>query len=130
MIGRKVVPLPYGKATLNPDRPRDGALVGISGYPFGEPVLVTNSGSMATSWSTDITEMSLPVTPFRFPDIADVYLADVEANPGNSGGPVYLTENATVIGMCVGSKRAPICDETGEPGVVDHRRLFHSSGLT
>ena len=72
VIGRKVVPLLYGKATLNPDRPRDGALVGISGYPFGEPVLVTNSGSMATSWSTDITEMSLPVTPFRFPDIADV----------------------------------------------------------
>ena len=104
--------------------------IGISGYPFGEPVLVTNSGSMATSWSTAITEVSLPGAPFRIPHIADVYLADVEANPGNSGGPVYLTENATVKGMCVGSKCAPIRDETGEPVVVDNRRLFHATGVT
>lgn len=128
VIDGKEIPLLFGTVTLNPNRPQDGAAVGISGYPFGEPVLVTNVGWMATSWSFDIKEVPVPGAPewFRWPDIADVYLADVEVNPGNSGGPVYLIENAAVIGVCVASKPAPVRDQMGNP----IRQLFYSSGLT
>jgi len=130
--GGKEVPLLFGMATLNPKRPKDGAAVGISGYPLGQPVLVTNAGWMATSWAFEITEVPVPGAPqwFRIPDIADAYLADVEVNPGNSGAPAYLIENATVIGMCVGSKLAPVRDQRGNHVIVDGRELFYSSGLT
>jgi len=117
----------YGIAKLNSDRPRDGAAVGISGYPLGKAVLVTNAGWMATSWDMDAKSYVVPGKPEYYYeiDIGDVYLADVEANPGNSGGPVFLTENATVIGVCVASLPSPTWDE-------NKKRLphFYSSGLT
>lgn len=129
VIGDKEVPLLFSTATLNPHRPKDGAAVGISGYPLGEPVLVTNAGWMATSWAFEIKEVPVPGAPewFRMPDVADAYLTDVEVNPGNSGAPVYLVENATVIGVCVGSKLAPIRDQHGN---IEEPKLFYSSGLT
>jgi S1-C subfamily serine protease len=129
VIGDKEVPLLFGTAMLNPKRPKDGAAVGISGYPLGEPVLVTNAGWMATSWAFEIKEVPVPGAPewFCMPDIADAYLADVEVNPGNSGAPVFLVENATVIGVCIGSKLAPIRNQQGN---VEEPKLFYSSGLT
>lgn len=51
VIAGKEVPLPTRTATLNPNRPKDGMAVGISGYPLRETVLVTNAGWMATSWA-------------------------------------------------------------------------------
>jgi len=129
-IGDKEIPLLYGVATLNKTRPKDGAAVGISGYPLGEPVLVTNAGWMATTWSFTTRLGATPILGtkqwFHELDVADCYFADVEVNPGNSGGPVYLIENATVIGVCVGSKLAPVRDSRGN--IVNG--LFYSSGLT
>ena len=132
VIGDREVPLLFGTVTLNPNRPRDGVAVGISGYPLGEPVLVTNVGWMATSWAFEIEEVSVPGAPqwFRMPDVADAYLADVEVNRGNSGAPVYLIENAAVIGVCVGSKPAPVRDQQGNNVRMGERELFYSSGLT
>lgn len=126
------VPLLFGAARLNPDRPKDGAAIAISGYPLSEAVLVTNVGWMATSWSFRTEEVANSGGPNRFrqPEIADVYLADVVANPGNSGGPVYLIENAVVIGVCVASKVAPVRDQNEEAVSINGRQLFHSSGLT
>lgn len=118
----------FGIAKLNPNRPRDGAAVGISGYPFGKPVLVTNAGWMATSWDSELKVITdIPDRPKWYAeyDIGDVYLADVEVNPGNSGAPVYLSESATVIGVCVASLPSPIWDKTKKP-----QPLFYSSGLT
>ena len=131
-IGDKEVSLLFDKVTFNPNRPNDGVAVGISGYPLGEPVLVTNAGWMATSWAFEIKEVSMPGTPdwFRIPDIADAYLADVEVNRGNSGAPVYLVEDATVIGVCVGSKPAPVRYEAGNNASIEGRKLLYSSGLT
>ena len=126
------VPFLLGTATLNPSRPRDGDAVGVSGYPLRQTVLVTNAGWMATSWSFEIAEAAVPGAPqlFRTPDIADTFLADLEANPGNSGGPVYLIESASVIGVCVGSMPSPVWDQDGNPARTDTQELFYSSGLT
>src|SRR5205085_6189322 len=53
------------------------------------------------------------------PPAAQRYLADLEVNGGNSGGPVYLVETAAVIGVCVATQseigRAS-CRERGEAG--------------
>lgn len=122
----------FGTAILNPNRPKDGAAVGISGYPLGQAVLVTSAGWMATSWAFEIREVPVPKASelFYIPHIVDSYLADVEINPGNSGAPVYLIENGTVIGICVGSKLAPVRDQHGNPVSVKGKQLHYSSGLT
>lgn len=132
VVNGKELPLLYGTPTFNLNRPREGAAIGISGYPLNEMVLVTNFGWIASSWETDIQEVSLPGAPpwFRVPDIADLYLGDVEVNPGNSGAPTYLIKNSTIIGMCVGSKIAPVRDQYGNQVSMDGKRLFYSSGLT
>jgi S1-C subfamily serine protease len=126
------VPLPVTVATLNPRRPRDGDAVGVSGYPLGQPVLVSNVGWMATSWSFEIEEVAVPGAPESFlrPEVADTFLADLQANPGNSGGPVYLTDSASVIGVCVGSMPSPVWDEDENPATIDESKLFYSAGLT
>lgn len=95
-------------------------------------MLVTNSGVLATCWGTDIKEVSISGAPadFRIPDIGDIYLADVEVNPGDSGAPFYDIENSTIIGLCAASKLAPVRDQNGAVVVVDNKQLFYSSGLT
>lgn len=131
-IGNQETPLPVLAAPMREERPRDGEAIAISGYPLGQPVLITNAGSLATVWSYDTAEVRLPGAPewFRFPDIADSYLADVETNRGNSGGPVYLSENGTVIGVCVGAKAAPVRYQGGSDVSLNNQQLFYSSGLT
>jgi len=132
VINDKEVPLLLGTVTFNRKRPKDGAAIGISGYPLGQPVLITNAGYMATIWSFDIQEVNIQGAPewYRKTEVADTYLADVEANPGNSGGPVYLAENGTVIGVCVGSRLAPVCNQQGDNVSIGEQQLFYSSGLT
>jgi S1-C subfamily serine protease len=111
-IGENEIPIPAEVAQLNPDRPEEGQWVGISGYPFEERVLVTNSGYVASVWT--------------IPN----YLVDVEVNPGNSGGPVYLVEDASVIGVCIAIRGSPIRRENGEVARVLDQELYYSSGLT
>jgi S1-C subfamily serine protease len=131
-LNNEQIPLPANAATLSARRPRDGEMVAISGYPLGQPVLVTNTGWMATSWSYDVAQVGVPGGPawFRRPDVADAYLADVTVNPGNSGGPVYLTETGTVIGVCVASLLSPVRNQEGKEGTIDGQKLLYSSGLT
>lgn len=132
IVGNKELSLVVDTVTLNQNKPKDGAAVGISGYPLGEPVLVTNVGWMATSWAFNIKEIPVPESPESFyrPQVADSYLADVEINPGNSGAPVYLIENGKVIGVCVASKPAPVRDQQGNNVILDGKELSYSSGLT
>lgn len=131
-IGDQEVPLLYDTPSFNPERPKDGTAIGISGYPLGQPVLVTNAGWMATSWAFNIAQLPVPEAPqwFREIRVADAYLADVEVNPGNSGAPVYLVDNGSVIGVCVASKPAPIRNSDGKSVLIDDKQLFYSSGLT
>ncbi len=136
-VAGKEIPLLFGVASLKPQKPQDGAAVAISGFPLGQPVLVTNAGWMATTWSYNISQIHPPGAPdwFRMPDIADSYLADVQANPGNSGGPVYLIENGLVIGVCLASKTVRVQQVSAqgehEPATTeDGRPLVYASGLT
>ena len=46
------------------------------------------------------------------------------------GAPVYLVEKAVVIGVCVGSKPAPVRDQRDKHATIGGRKLFYSSGLT
>jgi len=133
-IGGKEIPLLYGTPILSEERPKDGMHVAISGYPLGEPVLVTSAGYMATSWAFEIRRYArqIPGTQqwYYRADVADVYLADVEANPGDSGAPVYSVDDAKIIGVCIASKPSPIRDQNGNfVRIIDHD-LFYSSGLT
>ncbi len=111
---------------LNLDRPEDGVAIGISGYPLNQSVLVTNGGFMATSWAFELQELKLPGTPefYRKLDIADSYLADINVNPGNSGGPVYLASDGSVIGVCVAYLPTTVRDDKG--GVTDY---YYNTGL-
>lgn len=108
----------FGVPNINPNRPEDGSALGISGYPFQEPVLITNAGHVASSWVYDPRTNS------------EIYLGDVEINPGNSGGPTYLVEDASVIGVCVASESAPVWTRNGEIARIHDQALFYHSGLT
>lgn len=121
-----VPPLKLVPVILNPDRPEDGVTIGISGYPVNQSVLVTNGGFMATSWAFDLQELRLPGTPefYRKMDIADSYLADINVNPGNSGGPVYLASDGSVIGVCVAYLRTKVRDDKD-----NNVNYYYNSGL-
>ena len=106
------IPVPASQLKLNPKRPIEGQRIGISGYPLQERVLITSSGHIASVWKT----------PY--------YLADIEVNPGNSGGPVYLVEDASVLGVCVSLKPSPIRRKDGKHLVINGEEAYASSGLT
>jgi hypothetical protein len=126
------LPLLFGIPKINSDRPRDGEFIGISGYPLSSNVLLTNSGWLATSWGTEIIEEEIPGRPYWFPRkiISDVYFADIQVNPGNSGSPVYVIENASVIGVCVSNSLVPVLDEDKKEAVILGKRIFYNAGLT
>jgi S1-C subfamily serine protease len=87
--------------TLDPRQLRDGEPVFTSGYPLELPILITTSGFMASS---DPMKFE-PSTPHQ---ILDIYWADMQANPGNSGGPLFSLASGNVIGMVVADKLTPV----------------------
>lgn len=120
----------YGVPKLNPTRPRDGVPIAISGYPLDETVLVTNAGMVASSWSVTIDEIPHPSFPeMTVPDVRDTYLADVQTNPGNSGGPVYGTGDAQVVGILVAGKLTGVL-AGDQPVTVDGLPLNADAGLS
>ncbi|HEY5193118.1 MAG TPA: serine protease [Solirubrobacteraceae bacterium] len=81
-----VVGLQLGVASLRVDRPRDGTPIAISGYPLGEPALVSTAGTIASGWSVDLRDTLVSDGKWGYAqvDVADRYLADVQTNGGNS----------------------------------------------
>jgi S1-C subfamily serine protease len=114
----------YAQASICRREPRDGEAIAVSGYPLEHPALITTSGIVASAFSIDVAEREDPACPrMTIPDVADAYVADVAANPGNSGGPVYLEESGEVISVCVSFRIA-----TAEAEGVDP--FSYNSGLT
>lgn len=75
-----------------------------------EPVLVTTSGHIASAWSVDFKDALVSDGEGGYVpvDIADRYLADVQTNPGNSGGPAFALLDGTVVGMLVQTRLASL----------------------
>lgn len=128
----EVLSLLYGTVNIYTDRPQDGSVIGISGYPFEKTVLITNTGILATSWDyeTNITHARYTGFNASKPLVLDRYIGDVEVNPGNSGGPAYLIDNASVIGVCVSYRGSNVFVDDGKPAEILGRYLYYSSGLT
>lgn len=132
VFGDEPLPLPHGHVTFDIDRPQDGEQIATTGYPLANPVLITNTGHVASAWASEIKEVPVPgVAGMTRPEVADSYVADMEVNPGNSGGPTYAVDTGVVIGVCVASQLAPATfTDTGEPAVVGGHGIAYSSGLT
>ena len=115
-------------APLSVVRPVEGVTVASSGYPLANSVLITNTGVVASAWATapDAADLGVGIAIF---EPVDRYVIDLEVNPGHSGGPVYLAEDGSVIGVCVATQTAPVT-RGGEPFAVAGVRLGYSSGLT
>lgn len=123
----------HGISAPDLDRPLDGAAVAASGYPLQNDVLITNCGRIASAWSTDRDAAALlRAQDPHSRETTDRYLADLEVNGGNSGGPVYSVDTAHVIGVCVATQNANVMfgDQQGGPVFANGRPLTYSSGLT
>jgi S1-C subfamily serine protease len=95
---------------LAPRHLQDGEPVFTSGYPLDLPILITTSGFIASSDPMLFNEQT-----FR---VEDIYWADMHANPGNSGGPLFSFATGAVIGMVIQYRNAPVmfADQRGGPG--------------
>lgn len=120
----------YGVPMLQTTRPRDGEPIAVSGYPLGETVLVTNAGIVASSWSVTRAEVAHPTVPdVTLPDLRDTYLADVQTNPGNSGGPAYSTLDGAVIGVLVAGRLTEVT-AGDQPVAVNGLPVLADAGLS
>jgi S1-C subfamily serine protease len=117
-----VVPVPTAIASLDSRRVRDGEGIAVSGYPVVEPVLVTTTGTVASSWAFDLSQLPASAGPL-LAELDDLYLIDATINPGDSGAPVYRTSDGTLVGICLSFRvaRADV-DALEEP-------LTYPSGL-
>jgi len=85
---------PVTPAEIRKDHPREGEMISTSGFPLSIPVLVTNTGWLATSYFRDERDRSL-------------YLGSMLINHGDSGAPVYMSANGQVIGIVTEYRSAP-----------------------
>ena len=88
-------------------KPLDATSVEAAGYPssYGGSSLITASGLIANFWSMDdgrLVKDSSQTRQLAVKGAKDLYFAEMRTEPGESGGPVYLTENGAVAGVVRG----------------------------
>lgn len=94
-IGNKVQPARMVASPI-----RDGEPVFVSGYPLNSPTLITTSGFVASSMATEVDTTN--------GKLLDTYWLDIQANPGNSGGPVFSLHTGYVIAIQVEVQTTPL----------------------
>jgi hypothetical protein len=94
VIGGKPLRPPAQVPRLQTTPPHDGDMILVSGFPLNIPVLVTNTGWIATAFFIDERQRSL-------------YLGDIQVNHGNSGGPAYSASDGGIIGCVTEYRPAP-----------------------
>jgi S1-C subfamily serine protease len=99
--GDKEPKVTLGVAKLDQSLPPEGQTVLVSGYPLSGPTLVTQKGMIASE-PFSVVQMQRPNAPAGSltPEIEDSILLDAVVNSGNSGGPVYLPGEHSVVGIC------------------------------
>jgi S1-C subfamily serine protease len=102
MHGVQTPLLPRAPGVLDERRLKDGEPIFISGYPLDQTVMVTTSGAIASSNSFNSRELGVQGQP----GVRDIYWADIRANHGNSGGPVFSADSTKIIGMQVAMELA------------------------
>ncbi len=96
--GTDLAPTKATAAHIAKSRAQDGEAIVACGYPFGEPGLVTTSGTIASAWKSDMLMTSQIVGK---PTSIETYWVDLRVNPGNSGGPIFRMEDRSVLGVVV-----------------------------
>jgi S1-C subfamily serine protease len=82
---------------------RDGEGICTSGYPLASRYLRTTSGKIASREFSSVDP--------RTKKLASYYTADIQVNPGNSGGPVFDGKTHSVIGLCDAYLDAPLISQ-------------------
>jgi S1-C subfamily serine protease len=100
-IGDKEPKVTLGVAKLDQSLPPEGQTVLVSGYPLSIATLVTQKGMIASE-TFSFVQMQRPSAGAGLlsVEVEDAILLDAVVNPGNSGGPVYLPGEHSVIGIC------------------------------
>jgi S1-C subfamily serine protease len=132
-IGSQLPQYPTLKpAVLSIGRPDDGEGIATSGYPLSEAVLLTTSGTVASSWAFFENQSNSPDarTGFAKTSFEDRYLADLRVNHGNSGGPVYSIVTGAVIGVCKGFEDADVETHAVPSISFEGKPLIYNSGVS
>jgi len=89
---------------ISPAKILSGMEIGFAGYPFaikGVFVVVPRKGMISSTYTFNLSVEDPQTKAKRTIDVK-YFLIDGISNPGDSGGPVFITETGEVIGMLVG----------------------------
>lgn len=106
--GNQIKPI-FNAANMGTRAPKDGNRIAISGFPFNKPVLITNSGWLASSNGELFAAIPQPGMPddSAGSENPELYLADMRVNQGIDGGPVYSVENGELVGVGTSFQNVP-----------------------
>jgi S1-C subfamily serine protease len=93
-----------------------GDEVAVAGFPLSSPHLLIQEGIVSAT----------PITPVPNTEReSEEIVVDIMVNPGNSGGPVFLSATGYVIGLCRAQRLAPTVSTS--PGQASS--IMQNSGL-
>lgn len=119
-IDFREVPLLYNTALHHRYEPQEGARIAMSGYPFGYPTLFTTQGNIASAWYYEWKPKDNPIILPDMPELVKFFQShyrqyfwwgDIPSYRGHSGAPVFLINNADLIGVCTSGRIQEAIDE-------------------
>jgi len=100
-IGDKEPKVMLSVAKMDQSVPTEGQTILVSGYPLSIPTLVTQKRMIASEpFTAALTQRPNVPAGSLTPEIEDSILLDAVVNSGISGGPVYLSGEHSVLGIC------------------------------